>query len=145
LGIAQRRTPFKIDDLGLLAPADDALVANPARVKDVGQEVVEAVLREELAARGFAVARGPRLHPPTSAFQFLDHGHARAVLQMKCLDLTDAPGFLLIDGEPAALRQKVVTERRKPADPFPFAAGGSHLVARALGDHLALELRTTEC
>src|SRR5260370_32422945 len=59
-------------------------------------------------------------------------------------DLPHLLGFRLIDDQPAAARRDIITQHRISADPFPFAPRRRHLVARALADQLAFELREAQ-
>jgi hypothetical protein len=49
--------------------------------------------------------------------------------------------ILVVDDEPAATGRHVISQHRDPSHPFAFLACCCHLVPRALGDDLALELR----
>jgi hypothetical protein len=130
----------RIDDSRLLTVMDLVLVADLPHIGDVAQQAVQTGAREGLAAAGRAFARLPALAEPAAAIQFLHHWQQRSVLQVQGEDRAHPVGFFGIDGEASALGVEVIAQEGVAAGPLALAAGGGDLVARPLGDQLALEL-----
>ena len=130
-----------VHDAVVLAFVDLVAVLHLAQVDLVGQQIVEVVLGDGLAARLPAFARGPRLHAPVAALEFLHYRYERAVFKVQVEDGPDAPRLLLIHHQRAALGHDVVAQDGHAADPFALPARRAHFVASALRNHLPLELR----
>jgi hypothetical protein len=88
-----------IDDSLVLTLVDLAAIFDPARIDDVGQQVVEPVLSEAFAARSAPGAGGPRLRQPAAVIEFLDHRDQRPVFNIECKDLDDASRLLMVEHE----------------------------------------------
>jgi len=88
-----------------------------------------------------ALSGSPCLRGPAASAQFIDHGNGGLVLKIQIEDGPDAFGLLRIDDKSAAAWVDVVSENRVPTDPLTLLSRRRLLVARALRDDLAFELR----
>ena len=129
-----------VDDSLVLTFVDLAAVFDPARVDDVGQQIVEAVLGEVLAARAAPGAGRPRFREPAAVIEFLHHRDQRPVFNVQREDLDNALRLLRVEHERAARGTHVIAKNEVAAHPLAPPPRGTHFVARVLGDHLAFEL-----
>ena len=116
-----------------------SLVNDLAAIEAVLQHQVERAPRERLAAP--EATRGARpgfaLDPP--GFEFVLQQPDRAEFGIAAKDGANDFGLAVDNDELAVLRP--IAERRHAAHPHPFLFRGGDLVADALADDLALELR----
>jgi hypothetical protein len=129
-----------VHDGGVLALVNLVLVSDLAEVEAVGQHLEEAVLAPRLAAHLAALLRDPSLGGPAALVQIRCRGDKRLAVEVQLEDIPHAGGLFLVDQQPPAPHVNVVTKQRHASGPFPLAPRGRDLVARAFGDHLALEL-----
>ena len=122
----------------VLAVMDLVLVLDLANVGDVGEQRIEAVLGEQLAAALRSLLGPPAFGRPATAVQLRDRGQQRLVFEIQLEYLPHALGFDLVHRELRVLYG--VSENRHATRPFTLVAGGGDLVADALADHLAFEL-----
>ena len=76
---------------------------------------------------------------PAAAVELLGNGKGGTEVEVKTEDLANLLGLVLVHDE--VLVHEVEPQHGSPACPKTFLPGRAHLVARPLGDDLALELR----
>src|SRR6201984_3662276 len=134
-GIPQRL----IDDRRVLARMGLLLVNDLASVNAVLQHQVERAAREWLAALQATRSARPRLAFEPAGFQLVFQQSDRAEFGIAAKN--EAHDFrLAVDDDELAVVHSV-PERRHPPPPHPLLFRGGDLVANALADDLALELR----
>src|SRR5215813_1476610 len=128
-----------IDDWLVFAGVGLALVNDLAAIGAVPQHQVERPTREWLAADHPTRSTRPRLAFPSLGFELLLQQLHRAEFGIAAKDR--AHDFrLAVDDDQLAV-QHPIPERRHAAHPHPLLFRSSNLVADALADDLALELR----
>src|SRR5690606_28972308 len=115
-----------------------ALEVDLADVDLVRELAVDAALVPAEAAGVLAGPGDASLGAPAARVQDIGRGDERLLLLVDAEELAYQDRLVLVDDELAAFH--AVAERHAAADPFALLARGGHLVARSLGDHLALEL-----
>ena len=130
----------RIDNGRMFAVMEFFLVTELARVGGVGQELMQVAFDKGLTTQLASFAGHPNLGPPAPVLQLLNHRQQGLVLEVKIKDGADLSRFFGIDHQPENLGVNVVAQDRQPSRPLTLAPRGCDLVARALGDDLALEL-----
>ncbi len=128
------------------APCLFRTVAPPVRplCRKIREQAAEVRLVEAASAVVASLLRCPRLGRAAAIVEQHRRPDQRVLLQVEVEDLADPSRLLLVDDDPPAARCDVVAEDRRAADPLALPSRGAHLVARALGDRLAFELREAE-
>src|SRR5690606_11783803 len=134
----------RVDDGLVLALVALALEVHLAAVDRVAQEHVDVLLGPRAAADLTAGAGGGLLALPAELVDAARDLGGGAEAQVKLEHRPHLLGLVGHDHQAHTLAIAEVAERRARAEPLPALAGGAHLVAGAVGDHLALELREAD-
>src|SRR5271166_864442 len=126
----------------LLSPVHLTAINDLADVESVLEQMGQSSRAEADMAPTAAICEAASLGPDTTPVKLLDQGARRAKFQVACKDETDRVG--LLGDDDGLLAETSIAERDRAADPDPFALGGRNLIAHALSNHLALELRERE-
>src|ERR1700730_4393585 len=128
-----------VDDWRVFARMGLSLVNDLAAIGAVPQHQVERPAREWFAADQATRSARPRLALDPPGFELLLQQPHRAELDIAAEDRAH-DGRLAVDDDELAVPHPI-PERWHPAHPHPLLFRGGDLVADALADDLALELR----
>src|SRR5215471_17103233 len=128
-----------IDDRWVSAGMGSSVVNDFAEISAVLQDQVERTARERLAADAATRSARPRLAVDAAGIELLLQQADRAEFGIAAEDEANEFRFIVDDDELAVLYS--IPERRDAAHPHPLLLRGGDLVADALADDLALELR----
>src|SRR5690606_20263081 len=134
----------RVDDGLVLALVALALEVHLAEVDRVAQEHVDVLLGPRAAADLAAGVGAGRLALPAELVDAARDLGGGAEAQVELEHRPHLLGLVGHDHQAHALAVAEVAERGPRAEPLPALAGGAHLVAGAVGDHLALELREAD-
>jgi hypothetical protein len=127
-----------IENSGLLAREDLALVADLANIEAVAQEGGERSPGEWDASDCSSIGQRTEFGLDAGLPQVSEKKIQAAEVEVAAIDVTDRCGLVRNDRNLSILG--LVTQGNHTADPKALAFGGSDLVADALGGDLALEL-----
>src|SRR5208337_800247 len=126
----------------LLSPVHLTAINDLADVESVLEQIGQSSRAEADMAPDAAIGEAASLGPDPAPVKLTDQNAQRAKFAIAGKDEADGIGLLRDDD--GLLAGTAIAERDRAPGPDPFALGGRNLVAHALANHLALELRKRE-